>query len=46
MEMAADGRIRFDGFITHRFPLKDYRDAFQMIQKHPESVVKVILEMK
>ena len=45
MEMAADGRIRFDGFITHRFPLADYRDAFHMIQDHPESVVKVLLEM-
>ena len=45
MEMAADGRIRFEGFITHRFPLEDFRNAFRMIQEHPESVVKVLLEM-
>jgi 2-desacetyl-2-hydroxyethyl bacteriochlorophyllide A dehydrogenase len=46
MEWAAEGRISFDGFITHRFALEDYRDAFRTIQEHPGSVIKAVFDMK
>jgi threonine dehydrogenase-like Zn-dependent dehydrogenase len=46
MEWAAEGRIGFDGFITHRFTLENYRDAFRTIQENPASVIKAVFEMK
>jgi 2-desacetyl-2-hydroxyethyl bacteriochlorophyllide A dehydrogenase len=45
MEMACAGKIVFDGFITQRFPLEDYREAFRVILEHPDRVIKVLLEI-
>ena len=44
MEMIADGRIDLDGFITHRFPLSRYRQAFGMIRGRKQPAIKVIFD--
>jgi threonine dehydrogenase-like Zn-dependent dehydrogenase len=45
MEMIADKQVRLDGFITHRFPLQEYKQAFQLLRDHPEQVIKVIFDI-
>ena len=44
MEMITDGRIQLDGFITHRFPLHQYRTAFKRSRDNKEKTIKIILE--
>lgn len=44
MEMILDGKIDLSGFITHRFPLEAYRNAFRIFSKKKEKVIKIVLE--
>ena len=44
VDMILDGRINLKGFITHRFPLEAYRNAFQVFSKKREKVIKIVLE--
>ena len=44
LEMIGDGRVDLSGFITHRFPLAKYRDAFRLIQARREPVIKVVFD--
>ncbi len=46
MEMIEQGRISLDGFITQRFALDDYREAFQLVRDKPGRVIKVIFEIR
>ena len=39
------GKLRFDGLVSHRFQLEDAREAFDLIDRHPESVIKVIFDL-
>jgi threonine dehydrogenase-like Zn-dependent dehydrogenase len=32
------------GWITHRFPLERAQEAFQLLDRHPEEVLQVVLE--
>ena len=45
IRMIQDGRISLKGLVTHRFALKDYKEAFKMFRKKDEPVVKVVFEM-
>jgi threonine dehydrogenase-like Zn-dependent dehydrogenase len=45
MEMALEGKITFEGFITQRFPLRAYKEAFRVIQTRPRDVIKVVFEI-
>jgi len=45
MEFIADGTIDLDGFITHRFPLSEYRKAFKLVKAKSERVVKTVLDI-
>ena len=45
MEMIAEKRITLAGFITHRFGLDDYRQAFALVRDKPGQVIKVVFEM-
>jgi threonine dehydrogenase-like Zn-dependent dehydrogenase len=45
MEMAIEGRINFEGFITQRFSLDAYKEAFRVIQTRPGEVIKVVFEI-
>ncbi len=45
MEMIQQGRIKLDGFITHRFPLAEFREAFKVARRKVGRVIKVVFEM-
>jgi len=39
----ADGRIKSDELITHRFPLSNAAEAFGFASENPDQTVKVII---
>lgn len=39
-------KVSLDGFITHRFPLHEYKQAFKLFRQKTEPVIKVVFEMK
>lgn len=41
--LLASGDLRTDGLITHRFPFERAQDAYDLIDQHPDAVVKVVL---
>lgn len=43
-EWMRDGRYRTDGFITHRFPLKRYKDALKLALENPSDLIKIVLD--
>lgn len=43
IRMITQGIVNLDGFITHRFPLKDYREAFRRIHSGREKIIKAVL---
>ena len=43
--MIQDGRVNLDGFITHRFPLHEYKEACKLFRQKTEPVIKVVFEM-
>jgi threonine dehydrogenase-like Zn-dependent dehydrogenase len=43
IRMITQGIVNLDGFITHRFPLKDYREAFRRIHNGREKIIKAVL---
>jgi len=43
LRMITQGVVNLDGFITHRFPLADYRKAFRRIQSGGEKIIKAVL---
>ena len=38
------GKFDVEGFITHRFKLEDYREAFRVMLANPPELVKIVLE--
>lgn len=45
MKMIRDGRVNIDRLITHRFPLREYRQAFKVFRRKKEPVIKTVLEV-
>jgi threonine dehydrogenase-like Zn-dependent dehydrogenase len=45
IEMIQDGRIELGGFITHRFPLSDYKNAFKVAREKVGRVIKVVFDI-
>jgi threonine dehydrogenase-like Zn-dependent dehydrogenase len=43
-ELLKEGKYNIDGFISHRFPLERYKDAFRLMLKNPPELVKIVLE--
>ncbi|MGQ9851311.1 MAG: zinc-binding dehydrogenase [Aggregatilineaceae bacterium] len=43
VQLLATGRLRTDGLITHRFPFERAAEAYELIDRHPQEVVKVVL---
>lgn len=41
----AESTVRVDGFITQRFPLDRFKDAFEYIDTHPADVMKVLVDV-
>ena len=46
IELIRQGRYNMDGFITHRFKLNRYKEAFRTMIERPEEVIKVVLEIE
>jgi threonine dehydrogenase-like Zn-dependent dehydrogenase len=42
-DLIADGALRTDGLITHRFPFSEAAHAYALINDHPERTIKVVL---
>ena len=42
-ELLGSGKIKTDGLLTHRFPYSEAQKAFELVDKHPENIIKVIL---
>ena len=43
-EWMRDGIYQTEGFITHRFPLSRYKDAFAVALKNPPELIKIVLD--
>jgi len=41
--MFGEGKIKTEGLITHKFKFEDAQEAFDLIDKHPEEILKVVL---
>jgi 2-desacetyl-2-hydroxyethyl bacteriochlorophyllide A dehydrogenase len=41
--LLAAGKLRADGLITHRIPFERAQEAYELIDQHPQDVVKVVL---
>ena len=42
-DLLASGKLMTDGLISHRFPFARAAEAYELIDRHPEEVVKVVL---
>jgi L-iditol 2-dehydrogenase len=45
IDLAASGRVSVDFMITHRFKLEQTQDAFDMVAKYRDGVVKALIEL-
>ena len=43
-EWIRDGKYTVDGFVSHHFPLDDYRQALQLAMENPPGVFKIVLD--
>jgi threonine dehydrogenase-like Zn-dependent dehydrogenase len=43
LRLLSEKRVRTEGFITHEFPFEKIRDAYELIDKHPEQTIKVVI---
>lgn len=41
----ADGTVRVDGFVTRRFELDEFHEAFSYIDQNPNGVMKVLIDL-
>lgn len=44
IEMLQQGKLITDGFITHKYNLKDYKKAFKHLIERPSDTIKVVLD--
>jgi threonine dehydrogenase-like Zn-dependent dehydrogenase len=45
IEMIMEKKIKLDGFVTHRFHLDDYREAFKLVKDKSADVIKTVFEI-
>lgn len=43
-DLLAEGKLNTDGIISHHFPFARAAEAYELIDRHPEDVVKVVLD--
>lgn len=41
--MAADGKIRVEEMVTHRFKLKELEQAVELLKRHPDDLIKAVV---
>jgi threonine dehydrogenase-like Zn-dependent dehydrogenase len=44
VKLLNEGKLNFDGFITHRFKLSEYKKGFSQCLRKPHETIKVVLE--
>lgn len=45
-ELIRDGKYKTEGFISHRFPLEKYKEAFRLMMKNPPELIKIVLDCR
>jgi len=45
IDMIEKGTINLEGFVTHRFPLAAYREAFRLVREKSADVIKAVFEV-
>lgn len=45
MQMIQEGKVNLEGFITHRFPLEEYKEAFRLFRSKAGHVIKIVFEI-
>jgi 2-desacetyl-2-hydroxyethyl bacteriochlorophyllide A dehydrogenase len=43
IELLATGKLQTDDLVSHRLPFEQAANAYQLIESHPETVIKIIL---
>jgi threonine dehydrogenase-like Zn-dependent dehydrogenase len=43
-DLLAAGKLDTHGLISHRFPFARAAEAYELVDRHPEEVVKAVLE--
>lgn len=43
-EWIRDGIYKTEGFITHRFPLSEYKQAMKLALENPENLIKIVID--
>jgi threonine dehydrogenase-like Zn-dependent dehydrogenase len=43
--MIEKGKVRLEGFVTHRFKLDDYKQAFKLVKEKSADVIKTVFEI-
>ncbi|MGH7903142.1 MAG: zinc-dependent alcohol dehydrogenase [Candidatus Dormibacteraceae bacterium] len=46
IRLLADGRLRVEGFVTHRFPPERIGDGYRALSKDPDHALKVVIEWR
>ena len=44
VKLLNEGKLKLDGFITHRYKMSEYKKGFTQCLKHPNETIKVVLE--
>lgn len=44
IQLISEGKIEVESFITHRFKLAEINDAFDLVLKKPEEIIKIVIE--
>lgn len=45
LELVATGKIDIKPWITHRFPLEEVSEAFELVEQYADGVLKAVIEM-
>lgn len=45
IKLIESGELNLNGFVTHRFPLKDYKQALELVESRRDGVLKAIIEL-
>jgi threonine dehydrogenase-like Zn-dependent dehydrogenase len=43
IDLLSSGKLKTDGLITHRLPFERAPEAYELIDKYPEEVIKIVL---
>lgn len=46
IKLLHSGKLKVEGLISHRFPLGRAREAYELIEEHPEQVTKVVFDVE